>query len=276
MNTILLLVLIVLTILMSMNNIKRLKQYRKDKTYIDIYTKILRDTDGAYDELVNYIGSENDTCLKTKSELIKLYEDIKDDKDLSEFDEIDFVKDIFYDGEVFSKDRVTLNSEVFIWFILILSRARNLSMMDVMDNLYNKVSKYEENLNTYIEYQVFKASYNVLLEKNEDGVSFLKKLLNGEYTEYTYDKNLIGIYKKIAACLLCYAGEIVEESDEDLIKDFTTTLIGNRFTKDLGIYEKYSPMVEDEKNAEETAEEPAKELEETSESVKEETDGKEE
>lgn len=276
MNTVLLLVLIVLTILMSMNNIKRLKQYRKDKTYIDIYTKILRDTDGAYDELVNYIGSENDTCLKTKSELIKLYEDIKDDKDLSEFDEIDFVKDIFYDGEVFSKDRVTLNSEVFIWFILILSRARNLSMMDVMDNLYNKVSKYEENLNTYIEYQVFKASYNVLLEKNEDGVSFLKKLLNGEYTEYTYDKNLIGIYKKIAACLLCYAGEIVEESDEDLIKDFTTTLIGNRFTKDLGIYEKYSPMVEDEKNAEETAEEPAKELEETSESVKEETDGKEE
>ncbi len=276
MNTILLLVLIVLTILMSMNNIKRLKQYRKDKTYIDIYTKILRDTDGAYDELVNYIGSENDTCLKTKSELIKLYEDIKDDKDLSEFDEIDFVKDIFYDGEVFSKDRVTLNSEVFIWFILILSRARNLSMMDVMDNLYNKVSKYEENLNTYIEYQVFKASYNVLLEKNEDGVSFLKKLLNGEYTEYTYDKNLIGIYKKIAACLLCYAGEIVEESDEDLIKDFTTTLIGNRFTKDLGIYEKYSPMVEDEKNAEETAEEPAKESEETSESVKEETDGKEE
>ncbi len=276
MNTILLLVLIVLTILMSMNNIKRLKQYRKDKTYIDIYTKILRDTDGAYDELVNYIGSENDACLKTKSELIKLYEDIKDDKDLSEFDEIDFVKDIFYDGEVFSKDRVTLNSEVFIWFILILSRARNLSMMDVMDNLYNKVSKYEENLNTYIEYQVFKASYNVLLEKNEDGVSFLKKLLNGEYTEYTYDKNLIGIYKKIAACLLCYAGEIVEESDEDLIKDFTTTLIGNRFTKDLGIYEKYSPMVEDEKNAEETAEEPAKELEETSESVKEETDGKEE
>ena len=276
MNTVLLLVLIVLTILMSMNNIKRLKQYRKDKTYIDIYTKILRDTDGAYDELVNYIGSENDACLKTKSELIKLYEDIKDDKDLSEFDEIDFVKDIFYDGEVFSKDRVTLNSEVFIWFILILSRARNLSMMDVMDNLYNKVSKYEENLNTYIEYQVFKASYNVLLEKNEDGVSFLKKLLNGEYTEYTYDKNLIGIYKKIAACLLCYAGEIVEESDEDLIKDFTTTLIGNRFTKDLGIYEKYSPMVEDEKNAEETAEEPAKELEETSESVKEETDGKEE
>ena len=276
MNTVLLLVLIVLTILMSMNNIKRLKQYRKDKTYIDIYTKILRDTDGAYDELVNYIGSENDTCLKTKSELIKLYEDIKDDKDLSEFDEIDFVKDIFYDGEVFSKDRVTLNSEVFIWFILILSRARNLSMMDVMDNLYNKVSKYEENLNTYIEYQVFKASYNVLLEKNEDGVSFLKKLLNGEYTEYTYDKNLIGIYKKIAACLLCYAGEIVEESDEDLIKDFTTTLIGNRFTKDLGIYEKYSPMVEDEKNVEETAEEPAKELEETSESVKEETDGKEE
>ncbi len=276
MNTILLLVLIVLTILMSMNNIKRLKQYRKDKTYIDIYTKILRDTDGAYDELVNYIGSENDACLKTKSELIKLYEDIKDDKDLSEFDEIDFVKDIFYDGEVFSKDRVTLNSEVFIWFILILSRARNLSMMDVMDNLYNKVSKYEENLNAYIEYQVFKASYNVLLEKNEDGVSFLKKLLNGEYTEYTYDKNLIGIYKKIAACLLCYAGEIVEESDEDLIKDFTTTLIGNRFTKDLGIYEKYSPMVEDEKNAEETAEEPAKELEETSESVKEETDGKEE
>ena len=259
MNSIFLLILIAITVFMMVNNFKRMKQYRKDKTYIELYTKVLKDTDGSYDELVAYIDKEEDPCLRAKSKLIKLYEDIRLNNDINELINEDYVKDIFCVGDAFSKEKSNLNSEVFIWYILLLSRCRTLSLIDVMDTLYEKVNIHKNDLESVVEYQCFASAYEVLLEKGTDGLVFLKKLLSGDYTEYSYDKNLIGIYKKVAACLLCYAGEIVDESDELLIKDFTTTLIGNRFTKDLDIYDKYGPkddeVSQDNENKEEVVEE---------------------
>ena len=241
MQMIFLVVLIVLTVLMSINNFKKVGQYRKDKTYIDIYTKILKNEDNAYDELVSYIGNESDACLKAKSNLIKIYEDLDKNSDLvlSEIEESNFMHDIFFEKDTFSKDKVLLNSEVFIWLVLILSKSRKQSMVDVMNKLNEKVSAYEDELSDFVEYQVYKSAYMTLLEKGNDGINFLKTLLNGEYANYKYDKNLIGIFKKIAASLLAYVGQPLDEGDESLISDFTGTLIGHRFTTDLEIYDKY-------------------------------------
>lgn len=241
MDLIFLVILIALTISMFSKNFKKAGQYRKDKTYIDIYTKILKEEEGAYDELVSYLGSETDACLKAKSNLIKTYVDLdKHPENVdSDIDEIDFMHDIFFDGENFSKEKIILNSEVFIWLILILSKARANTMIDVMNHINDKVSAYDEEMKDYVEYQVYKSAYLSLLEKNFDGIKFLKTLLSGEYQEYKYDKNLIGIYKKIAASLLAYMAEPLDEGDDDLIKEFTETLIGSRFTKDLEIYDKY-------------------------------------
>lgn len=247
MDLIFLVILIALTISMFSKNFKKAGQYRKDKTYIDIYTKILKNEEGAYDELVSYLGSETDTCLKAKSNLIKTYVDLdKHPENVdSDIDEIDFMHDIFFDGENFSKEKIILNSEVFIWLILILSKARANTMIDVMNHINDKVSAYDEEMKDYVEYQVYKSAYLSLLEKNFDGIKFLKTLLSGEYQEYKYDKNLIGIYKKIAASLLAYMAEPLDEGDDDLIKEFTETLIGSRFTKDLEIYERFEPKTED-------------------------------
>lgn len=247
MDLIFLVILIALTISMFSKNFKKAGQYRKDKTYIDIYTKILKEEEGAYDELVSYLGSETDACLKAKSNLIKTYVDLdKHPENVDgDIDEIDFMHDIFFDGENFSKEKIILNSEVFIWLILILSKARANTMIDVMNHINDKVSAYDEEMKDYVEYQVYKSAYLSLLEKNFDGIKFLKTLLSGEYQEYKYDKNLIGIYKKIAASLLAYMAEPLDDGDDDLIKEFTETLIGSRFTKDLEIYERFEPKAED-------------------------------
>lgn len=246
MDLIFLVILIALTISMFSKNFKKAGQYRKDKTYIDIYTKILKEEEGAYDELVSYLGSETDACLKAKSTLIKTYVDLDKHPENadSDIDEIDFMHDIFFDGENFSKEKIILNSEVFIWLILILSKARANTMIDVMNHINDKVSAYDEEMKDYVEYQVYKSAYLSLLEKNFDGIKFLKTLLSGEYQEYKYDKNLIGIYKKIAASLLAYMAEPLDDGDDELIKEFTETLIGSRFTKDLEIYERFEPKTE--------------------------------
>lgn len=248
MDLIFLVILIVLTISMFSKNFKKAGQYRKDKTYIDIYTKILKNEEGAYDELVSYLGTETDACLKAKSNLIKIYVDLdKHPENVdNDIDEIDFMHDIFFEGENFVKEKIILNSEVFIWLILILSKARTNTMIDAMNHINDKVSAYDEEMKDYVEYEVYKSAYLSLLEKNLDGIKFLKTLLSGEYQEYKYDKNLIGIYKKIAASLLAYMAEPLDEGDDDLIKEFTETLIGSRFTKDLEIYDRFAPEVKED------------------------------
>ena len=40
--------------------------------------------------------------------------------------------------------------------------------------------------------------------------------------------------------------EPLDEGDDDLIKEFTETLIGSRFTKDLEIYDRFAPEVKEE------------------------------
>ena len=253
MDLIFLVILIVLTISMFSKNFKKAGQYRKDKTYIDIYTKILKNEEGAYDELVSYLGTETDACLKAKSNLIKIYVDLdKHPENVdSDIDEIDFMHDIFFDGENFVKEKIILNSEVFIWLILILSKARTNTMIDAMNHINDKVSAYDEEMKDYVEYEVYKSAYLSLLEKNLDGIKFLKTLLSGEYQEYKYDKNLIGIYKKIAASLLAYMAEPLDEGDDDLIKEFAETLIGSRFTKDLEIYDRFHVEEVKEESSEE-------------------------
>lgn len=272
MDLIFLVILIVLTISMFSKNFKKAGQYRKDKTYIDIYTKILKNEEGAYDELVSYLGTETDACLKAKSNLIKTYVDLdKHPENVdNDIDEIDFMHDIFFDGENFVKEKIILNSEVFIWLILILSKARTNTMIDAMNHINDKVSAYDEEMKDYVEYEVYKSAYLSLLEKNLDGIKFLKTLLSGEYQEYKYDKNLIGIYKKIAASLLAYMAEPLDEGDDDLIKEFTETLIGSRFTKDLEIYERFVPDVKEDNGHESGHESEGEEVTDASESQKDE------
>ena len=38
--------------------------------------------------------------------------------------------------------------------------------------------------------------------------------------------------------------EPLDDGDDELIKEFTQTLIGSRFTKDLEIYERFEPKTE--------------------------------
>lgn len=259
MNVAMLIILIALTILMSIQNFKRVKQYRKDKAYVDLYTKVLRGDESVHEELDKYIGSETDPCLNTKARIIKAYDQILLGINPSEqVKDID-IKNIFYVNDKFSIEKSKLNSEIFVWLTLMLSKARCLSMIDFMNKLYAKVQVCKDDLNVLVEYQVFNAAYNSLLEKGTDGIEFLKKLLGGDYGDYAYDKNLIGIYKKIACCLLEFTGEPLSEDDEAMLPEFTGTLVGNRFTRDLDIYDKFAPKSDDTSSNEQTPIEEPKE-----------------
>ena len=78
--------------------------------------------------------------------------------------------------------------------------------------------------------------------KNEDdlGKSFYEKVLNGEYSEYKYSKQLIGLYKNIISAMLAaiYKKEDNTEKFKEIlldVREFAKTPLGDRWIKELGL-----------------------------------------
>ena len=235
-----LLILMGLMLVMMFNNIRKVKAMKKDEKYIAAYTGVLKNEDNAATNLESYLAEETNPELKNKGLLVKVYTDILEGKDPSgTIDSISFDDILLTDGN-YAPEKVSRNSDSFVWMLLDLSKARSKSMIDVMDKLYEKLNAYEDRLDRQVEYQVVKATYNCLLEKDVKGIEFLNKLLAGEYGDYQYDKHLIGVFKKAAAALLVYSGEPIEKEDEEILYDFAQSSVGNRFLSDLELIDRYT------------------------------------
>ena len=239
MNNPLLLILMVLMLVMMFNNIRKVRNMKKDEKYILAYTGVLKKEENAVANLNKYIEEETNPELKNKGLLVKVYTDILEGINPSAtIDSISF-DDIFLADGNYVPEKISKNSDAFVWLLLNLSKARSQSMIDIMDKLYEKVTAYEDRLGGHVEYQVFKAACNCLLERDVKGIEFLNKLLAGEYGDYQYDKQLIGVFKKAAAALLVYSGEPIEMEDEEILYDFALSQVGNRFLSDLELIDRY-------------------------------------
>ena len=114
-------------------------------------------------------------------------------------------------------------------------------------------------LEVRVEFQLAKAICNALREKEDAGVGFLTSLLEGSYTQYAYEKNMIGLYKRFSASTLAYSGEPMEEYYKNDLHSFAATLIGKNYLKELDILDKYPPL---EENMNQKEADPEKVLEE--------------
>ena len=158
------------------------------------------------------------------------------------------LKEIFYTNGKFNPGKLSMNSDVFIWLYMDMAKARQLSRFDVMNSLIKKLDEVPE-LQNRVEYLLAKAIYNALNENEDGGVEFLNGLLQGNYTELGYDKGLIGLYKRFASSTLAYINEPIDEYYKEDLHAFANTLIGSNYMRDLEIYDKFPPVVLDNKEA---------------------------
>lgn len=231
MNGTLLLVMAAIVVLMLFNNIRKIKEMRKDNRYVDAYMKVLRGEEDAKENLNSYIEAETNETTKNRALIVKAYVD-DDPKSVIEAVNYDLV---FKPSGQYDTNHLVSISDTFIWLILALSKYKD--NREILDLVYSKV--FNEEFNKHVEYLVFKAAYEIISNKEEKDVSFLTSLLSGDYAEYKYDKQLIGIYKKMSVALLVYNGNAVDSEDEDMLKDFVLTQVGGRFLENLNLKEKY-------------------------------------
>lgn len=221
-------------------NVVLIGRYRHNKEYIECYKDMLSNVPEAYDRTCRYIENEKSAEYQNKGLVLKLYQQLDRPEDPMEtLNKLD-LKEIFYKNGKFSKQQLLMNNDVFIWLYLNMAKARKLSKFDVLNGLYDKIMELSL-LENRVEFQLAKAIYNALCEKEDAGVEFLSSLLDGGYAGYEYDKNLIGLFKRFAAATLAYSGEPMEDYYKEDLHSFAASQIGKNYLNDLEIYEKYLP-----------------------------------
>lgn len=222
----------------SYRNFKLIGRFSSDRKYIETYRSVLDQEETAYEKVCEYIGTEKSLDLKNKGLLLKLYLELEKDTDYSNTLSLINLKDVFYKNNVFSNNQLSNNVDAFVWINIIMAVARKKSKFEVLNTIMDQLNEIEE-LDNRVEYQLSKSIYNCLNEKEDGGVGFMADLLEGNYTNYQYDKKLIALYKRFASSSLAYSGEPMEEYYKVDLADFSKSQIGYVYMNALDIYNKY-------------------------------------
>ena len=218
---------------------------KKDKKYIDTYQSVFSNEEDSYRKVCTYVEEEKTPEYRNKGLILKLCSELEDHLDPQETLKQLNLREIFTgkNGH-FAKDRFLQNSDTYLCLYLAMAKARKTSSFSVLNALCEKINSLPETENT-VEYQLSKAIYDSLCEKEDRGLQFMSDLLEGNYSQYTYDKKLIGLYKKFAAATLDYNGELFDDTYQEDLRSFASTGIGVNYLKSLDIYDRYETVGEE-------------------------------
>lgn len=154
----------------------------------------------------------------------------------------------------------TKNSNDDSFFYLFLAIPNILQAAGKWEELDAVITKTDEHRNVFekrLDYQI--AENCILYYKNEKdrGFSFFEAVMEGSYEEYSYNRQLIGLYKQTVASML--VGQYEERGDREhydemksIADEFRETRIGEMWISNLSGDQKKEIQPEEEKTAEES------------------------
>ncbi|MBQ3461030.1 MAG: hypothetical protein IJH14_10215 [Solobacterium sp.] len=191
------------------------------------------------DELISTCG---DPVYENKARVIKLWGQAyhKDYADFASTAESLNVNELI---QVNKKGEKTITENEDSFFYLCLGIPNLLYANDAMDCvkiLQDKIKPFEEELSDQLVAALGEANRDFCEKRNDQGVSFFQKLLEGDYAGYKYSKGLIGLYKMIANAMLAKyyenEGTLAEHPEtKDLLDQFAKTGLGERWMKAIDL-----------------------------------------
>ena len=244
MDKLLFVIMIGMFIFILVKNLSLLKRYKQNKEYVESYQDILHNKENCYERICAFIEKEKTNEYKNKANIIKLFCELNNDLDYRKTIEDLDIKAIYYSKGKIDKNSLKFNSDSFIFIMLVLAKAYEKGKNDVIETIVNKVCELTE-LENRLEHKEIIELANALNKVEDKGSAFMHSLLDGTYTEYAYDKNMIGIYKRIASSTLAFNLEQFDDYFKNDLHNFAKSMIGENFLKSLGIYELYQPIEEE-------------------------------
>lgn len=232
---IILLSLIAVTIIVCVKNVVLIRDLIISKNYKKIYTAVLSNDSEAINRIKEFLTTEKNPYLIAKANVLLMYLSLINNEDVEEIINNINYENIFLQNGKYKKNHVNLNSDMMIWTLASMPRLKKINKLDVIKE---KMDKLEDKLSNHVEYKVFKAVYS-LLNGNEEESKFLDDLINGEYSGVEYDKQLIGVTKRISLAYIASKNKEMNFEYTDELKILAGTMIGRNLLTDLEIYEIY-------------------------------------
>ena len=231
---------------MMYKNIGLAKKNKLMKKYFVCTDAILNQKEDAYEIISEYIQNEENPEMQNKARILKLITEV--DHSIDSSDTLSFLDltPVIKTKDQFDKAKFQYNSDTFFWAIELLIKAHLKHREEVVTRLKEEYARFEEieDFKKDIVIVLFYECDKVFAQYGDEGKTFFKNLLSGEYSSYVYDKRMISFYKSIAASLLVYEGESLESEDEELVYTFAKMKAGKIMLKELGLLDKYAKKEE--------------------------------
>ncbi|MEG0733997.1 hypothetical protein [Anaerorhabdus sp.] len=231
-----------LIIFFAISFIFLIRRNMKNKRIVDCITAF-DDESLFFDKINTYLETMKDPEFMMKGKILKLWGTVyyeHNDEILPLLHEIDIIPLIDNKG-FFKKDKVQLNEDSFYYlFIACVNTLYGRNDVEKLEEFMNKIIGYEELLKPNLVYQIAMQTFNLYENKNDLGEAFYKRVLEGDYSEYKYAKQLIGLYKELCAAYLAKIYSLQNrESEYDIIRSdvlsFNEKKIGKRILLELQV-----------------------------------------
>lgn len=190
------------------------------------------------DEFINGI---NDEEFKVKGYILKLWGacfyqhyDMIDDI----LHNIDINKFVYKKGKI---DGLEINEDSIFYLCIACNNILYANgNMEQLNKLHDFVKLYADALKDQLPYAIGEQAYRYYNDIDDKGKTFFVKVLNGEYSEYRYSKQLILLFKNICTTHLAriYLDEDDKEGYQSLLNDlqeFNKSKLGKRYIQELKI-----------------------------------------
>ena len=150
-----------------------------------------------------------------------------------------------------------LNESTFFWLLLFApNNLYSKNRMDQLSEIYEKMEPYRDQLEHEMVWQLALANKAYYEKSGDLGRAFYERVMEGDYADLHYTKDLIGIYKHIITAMQCriWLDEGDTEKYEEsigVLDEFRKAPLGKRWLEELGMKAEEEPADEGTGEAEE-------------------------
>ncbi len=203
-------------------------------------------------ELVKLVNNEEEFLRKSQEEIDASETDEERTKfqvlrlwgiaQHARYDEFDF-DGLLQDIELkylFENSKMNNDDTLFYFFLAIPNILYRDQETEKMAAMFDKMEDYLPQFENRLDYEIGKANREFYEGDQEKAVVFYEKVMEGDYGEYTYSKQLIGLYKEtVAIMLLKYYQDNGNDEKfkeyESLGAEYYTTRIGGNMIKNINL-----------------------------------------
>jgi len=229
---IILAVMLVRTFLLSKRN--------KKTQELMLLVRELDDEQSFFDKIDEYINSIDDAEFAEKAKVIRLWGVCFHGR-YERFEKA--LESLQLDPIVTSKNgrSITPNEDSFFYLSLAIPQQLYVDgKNEELEMLKEKLSSISDLLDGQLVTAISEQLEPFYTRTGDKGKTFFEKVMDGDYGEYAYSKNLIGLYKDIIAVMLAkiYEEEGNTEKYEEvlpIVQSFMDSRVGNKWVKGAGL-----------------------------------------